>query len=52
MLPPSLTVIDGQRLTEERARATRGPDAPAIASIVAILAFAIACGLLAVTAGA
>ncbi|VVT15375.1 hypothetical protein [Hoeflea sp. EC-HK425] len=48
----SITIIDGTRLTEERARAAREPDAPAVASIVVILAFVIGCGLLAIVAGA
>jgi hypothetical protein len=52
MTPASLTIIDGTRLTEERARAARGPDAPALASIVVIIAFAIGCGLIAIAAGA
>ena len=52
MNPASFTVIDGTRLTEERARAARGLDAPALASIVAVLAFAICAGLVAIAAGA
>lgn len=52
MTPATLTIIDGQRLTEERAKAARGLDAPALASIVAIIAFAIGCGLIAIAAGA
>jgi hypothetical protein len=52
MTPTSFTVIDGTRLTEERARAARGRDAPALASLAAVLAFAVAAGLIAVAAGA
>lgn len=52
MTPASLTIIDGTRLSEERARAARGPDAPALASLAAVIAFAIACGLIAIAAGA
>jgi len=52
MTPASLNLIDGTRLTEERARAARAPDAPALASIVVIIAFAIGCGLIAIAAGA
>lgn len=47
-----LVIIDGTRLTEERVRTAPAPDAPAIASIAVILAFAIGCGLLAIAAGA
>jgi hypothetical protein len=52
MTPASTTIIDGTRLTEERARAARGPDAPALASLVAVLGFAVAAGLIAIAAGA
>lgn len=52
MTPASFTVIDGTRLTEERAKAARGRDAPALASIAAVLAFAIGAGLIAIAAGA
>jgi hypothetical protein len=52
MTPASITIIDGTRLTEERARAARGPDAPALASLAAIIAFAIGCGFIAIAAGA
>ncbi|MCO6410067.1 hypothetical protein [Hoeflea alexandrii] len=52
MTPASLTIIDGARLTEERARAARGIDAPVLASLVAVIAFAIGCGLIAIAAGA
>lgn len=52
MTPASITIIDGTRLTEERARAARGLDAPALASIAAVLAFALAAALIAIAAGA
>lgn len=52
MTPASVTIIDGTRLTEERARTARGPDAPALASLAAVTAFAIVCGLIAIAAGA
>lgn len=48
MTPATLFVIDGTRLTEQRARAARGPDAPVLASLVAVIAFAIGCGLIAI----
>jgi len=48
----SLTVIDGTRLTEERARAARGTDAPALAALAALTMFFIAAGLVAIAMGA
>lgn len=52
MIPASITIIDGARLTEERARAARGLDAPALASIAAVTLFCIAAGLAAICLGA
>lgn len=52
MTPATLTVIDGTRLTEQRARAARGPDSPALASLAAVIALAIACGLVAIAVAA
>ncbi|MGJ8570196.1 MAG: hypothetical protein ACSHXI_05765 [Hoeflea sp.] len=52
MIPASFTIIDGTRLTEERAKAARSPDAPALAGLVAVLVFGIGCGLIAIAAGA
>lgn len=52
MTPASITIIDGTRLTEERAKAARGLDAPALASLAAVLAFAVVAGLLAIATGA
>ncbi|WP_339760776.1 hypothetical protein [uncultured Hoeflea sp.] len=52
MSPASTTIIDGTRLTEERARAARGVDAPALASLAAVIVFAIVCILLAIGMGA
>lgn len=52
MTPASLTIIDRSRQTEERARAARGRDAPALASLAAVIGFAIACGFIAIAAGA
>ncbi len=52
MTPASFTIIDGTRLTEERARAARGTDAPALAGLAAVVAFAVAAALLAMAAGA
>lgn len=52
MTPASLTIIDGTRLTEERARAARGLDAPVLASLAVAISFAIACGLIAIALGA
>lgn len=47
----SFIVIDGTRLTEERAKAARGCDAPALAGLAAVLAFGLVCGLLAIATG-
>jgi hypothetical protein len=52
MPPASITIIDGTRLTEERARAARGPDAPALASLAAVLLFSIVATLGAIAMGA
>ncbi|MGJ8570458.1 MAG: hypothetical protein ACSHXI_07145 [Hoeflea sp.] len=43
-------IIDGTRLTEERARAARGRDAPALAALVAVLVFALSCSVIAFAA--
>ena len=48
----SITIIDGTRLTEERARAARGTDAPALVSLAALTLFFIAAGLVAIAMGA
>jgi hypothetical protein len=52
MTPSSITIIDGTRLTQERAHAARGTDAPALASLGAITLFFIAAGLVAICLGA
>lgn len=52
MTSAPLVIIDGTRLTEERVRAARGPDAPTLASLAAVIAFAIACGLVAIAVAA
>lgn len=52
MRPTSLTIIDGTRLTEERAKAARGTEAPALASLAALTLFFIAGGLVAIAMGA
>lgn len=52
MIPASITIIDGARLTEERVRAARGTDAPALASLGALTLFFIAAGLVAIAMGA
>ena len=52
MILKTITIIDGTRLSEERAKAARGLDAPALASLVAVLGFGLACGLIALMAGA
>jgi len=52
MIRSSFTIIDGTRLTEERAKAARGTDAPALAALAALTLFFIAAGLVAMAAGA
>ncbi|MBC7280008.1 hypothetical protein [Hoeflea sp.] len=52
MTSASITLIDGARLTEERAKAARGTDAPALAAIAVLILFAIATGVIAIAAGA
>ena len=42
MPPKSLIIIDGTRLTEERAKLARGTGAPALAAICAVSLFSIA----------
>ncbi|WP_394689015.1 hypothetical protein [Hoeflea sp.] len=48
----TITIIDGTRLTEERIKAARGTDAPALAALAAITLFFIASGLVAIAMGA
>lgn len=52
MTRTSITIIDGTRLTQERARAARGTDAPALAALAALTLFFIAAGLVAICLGA
>lgn len=52
MIPASFTIIDGTRLTEERARTARGTDAPALAALAVVTLFFIASGLVAIAMGA
>lgn len=51
MIPTSLTIIDGTRLTQERARAARGTDAPALAALAVLTLFFISTGLVAIAFG-
>ncbi|WP_161784910.1 hypothetical protein [Hoeflea sp. BAL378] len=51
MIPATITIIDGTRLTQERARAARGTDAPALAAAAVITLFCIAAGLVAICMG-